>query len=297
MKVVITGAAGFVGRWTVKAFEEAGHQVTGFDLDGSDVDVDLTDLRDTHLALSVAKPEAVIHLAALAGSTGKGGGAESMKNPFMFLDKNPRIALNVYETCKTLGIRKVVCMSSFSVYGKAPCPIDEDTPLNPNTPYGASKVCVEAIARIYAEAYGVKSVIFRVPLICGEGQKEENALRQFVHQALKGEPLEVWGDGSTLREWVHPEDVARAYILGLKHLEEWSRPYEVFVLGNFPWPMKNLAHMIIAKVGQGEMKLLEEKPNLFDQFTDHAKSENNLGWLPKVETTEIIERVVKEAKA
>ena len=289
MKVVITGAAGFVGRWAVKAFEEAGHQVTGFDLDGSDVDVDLTELRDTHLALTVAKPEAIVHLAALAGSTGKGGGSESMKTPFMFLDKNPRMALNVYETCKTLGIRKVVCMSSFSVYGKATCPIDEDTPLNPNTPYGASKVCVEAVARIYAEAYGINSVIFRVPLICGEGQKELNALREMVMAAKSDKPLEVWGDGSTLREWVHPSDVARAYLSALGPM---YRPCETFVLGNYPLSMDVLAKMIIENVGKGEIKYLQEKPKLFDQFTDHSRV-LGLGWKPQIGTEEIVQRVIK----
>lgn len=283
----------------MKTFKETHHQVIGIDLRDADQNFDLLHLEEAETALDYAQSEAVVQLAALAGATGRGGGEESLKDPYRFIAKNVRIVNNVYEACRKLKIRKAIVMSSFSPYGKAPCPITEETPLNPNNPYGASKVMTEEIAKIYATCFGIKTLIFRVPLICGEGQREENALRQFVHQAQNGDPLEVWGDGTTLREWVHPMDVARAYLLGLKHLYfgEMDKPYEIFILGNQPIMMKELARLAVMKVGKGEVKLLPEKPKLFDQYTNYSKAERILGWEPKVKIEEIVERIVKEAKA
>lgn len=295
MKVIVTGGNGFLGRWVVKALQKAGHQTTSLDVAGDGgIHVDLEIYSHTRSALAQIMPGVIIHLAALAGATGKGGGAESMKSPHAYFKVNTMAALNVFEACRELNIKKVICMSSFSPYGKAFCPITERTPLNPLNAYGGSKVNVETIAKVYARAYGIKTLIFRAPLICGEGQKETNAIREFASCAVKGEPIVVWGDGSTIREFVHPSDVARAYLLGLKHLEEMKEPYNTFVLGNTPVTMRDLAREVVHTVGKGSVKFLADKPKLFDQFTKRTKVELKLGWVPKTGVKQIIERVARE---
>jgi nucleoside-diphosphate-sugar epimerase len=295
MKVVVTGAGGFLGRWTVQHLKESGHDVDGIDLQGADSNVDLMKLNATEAILKITEPEIIIQLAALAGSTGKGGGAESLKDPYRFLDINQKIVLNVYEACRNLGIKKAICMSSFSPYGKASCPIDENTPFNPNNPYGASKANVENIAKVYAQCFGIKTIIFRVPLICGEGQKELNALKEFVKSAIKGEEMAVWGNGGTLREFVHPLDVARAYGLALGYFDKMRMPYDTFVLGNEPISMLNLAEVVVSRVGRGRVKLLPDKPRMFDQWTRRNKAETKLEWTPRIGIEEIVDRVVTEA--
>ena len=295
MRIAVTGGSGFLGRWVVKALMDEGHEVVSLDITGnSGIRVNLTVYSHTKSALAQSRAEVVIHLAALAGAAGKGGGVESFKDPYGFVHVNVLGTLNVLESCRELGIKKVEIMSSFSPYGKASCPITESTRLCPENPYGASKACLETIAKVYARCYGIKTLVFRVPLICGEGQKEMNALREFVACAIKGEPLVVWGDGTTLREFVHPSDVARAYLLGLDYLGKTSRDYDVFVLGNRPVTMGELAMLVRMKVGRGEVKLLREKPRLFDQYTSRGKVETRLGWVPKMGVEEIIERVVRE---
>ena len=302
MKIAVTGGSGFLGKWVVRALKEAGHEVASIDIAAGIDDrwttfsIDLTVYLETKNTLKVIKPDAIIHLAALAGATGKGGGAESLKDPYRYFKANQDITLNVFEACRELGIRRVIYMSSFSPFGNAQCPITEETPLDPDNPYGGSKANCETIAKIYAKKFGIKTIIFRVPLMCGEGQKEKNALREFVFAAFDGQPLIVWSDGSTLREFVHPSDVANAYLLGLKHMDGMQAPYETFVLGNKPITMANLAKLVKNTVGKGEIQFLRDKPTLFDQFTRRDKVETILGWFPKITVQEIVERVVRESK-
>jgi nucleoside-diphosphate-sugar epimerase len=293
-RIAITGASGFLGQCVVKLSKEAGHEVTGIDLKGTDLNVDLTEAEYAHLALQEARPEVVIQLAALAGATGNGGGAESLKEPWKFIDNNIRIVNNVFEACRKLQILRVINMASFAGYGNAPCPITEKTPMNANNPYGASKVCIEEIAKVYARCYGIKTITFRAPLICGENQRENNALQDFVNCAITDKPLEVWNNGSTLREWVHPEDVARAYLLALERFKTIGLNYETFILGNEPIKILDLANLVVQVVGKGKVKLHPEKPKLYDQWTDHTGVFRALGWEPKILVEEIVKRVIKE---
>lgn len=297
MKIAVTGGAGFLGKFVMKLLRENGHEATPIDIAENDgITADLSVYSHARAALAQINPEAVIHLAALAGATGKGGGAESLKVPHEFFKVNTMAALNVFEACRELNIKKVECMSSFAPYGKAPCPITEDTPLDPNNPYGGSKQNVETIAKVYARCFGIKTLIFRVPLMCGENQRELNALREFAIAAFHDEPIVLWSDGLTLREFVHPSDVAHAYVAGLKYLDSMTEPYEVFVLGNTPVSMKDLARKVIGAVGKGKLEYLSEKPKLFDQWTKRGKVESKLGWFPKISVDEIVERVVREMK-
>jgi len=298
MKIMVTGGAGFVGRFVVRHLESEGHNVVSVDIVPSDrgTTADLTDRRQTYEVLSRERPEVVIHMAALAGATGKGGGVEGLKRPYDYLSVNINGATNVFEACRELGISHVICMSSFSPYGRARCPISEETPLGPNNPYGASKLCVEEIAKCYAVAYGVKTVIFRPPLICGEGQKEMNALREFVTQAVQGAPIVIFGEGKHVREFVHPADIAKALYAGVDYVYKMVPPYDVIVLGSKPISMRELAELVIRKVGRGSIEYKPATSQAFDQFTDHSKAASVLSWEPEVEIDEIVTRVIEDIK-
>jgi len=187
-------------------------------------------------------------------------------------------------------------VSSFSPYGRARCPINEETPLGPNNPYGASKLCVEEIAKCYAVAYGVRTVIFRPPLICGEGQKEMNALREFVTMAVQGSPIVIFGEGKHVREFIHPTDIAKALSAGVDYVYRMVSPYDVFVLGSKPISMRELAELVIQKVGRESIEYKPATSQAFDQFTDHSKAASVLGWEPEVKIDEIVNRVIKDIK-
>jgi len=298
LKIVVTGGEGFVGRFIVNQLVLEGHDVASVDIatEAEEFRTDVTDGYQVHKVLSKVKPDVVIHLAGLCGATGKGGGAESLRNPYDYLRVNVSGALNIFEACRELGINQVLCMSSFSTYGRATCPVNEETPLQPRNPYGSSKVCVEEIAKCYSVAYKIKTLIFRPPLICGERQKEMNALREFVSCALQRTPIVILGNGEHVREFVHPQDVAKAFSAGITYLSKMKKPYDIFVLGSQPVRMKELAELVIMKVGRGSIELSPETNQVFDQFTDHSKAKNVLGWVPAIGIDELVSRVIDDVK-
>lgn len=303
MTILLTGASGFVGKYVARELAKR-DEVLGVDLEASD-EVEahqLTDFDDAKLAFLDRRISAVVHLAALAGSSGKGGAAESRKNPHPFLNNNVRATLNVLEAMRLSGVSKLVFMSSFSTYGKAPkCPIDEATPQNPDNAYGLSKVMGEQLVRFYAQ-FGVRSVVLRPTLICGEGQREVNALREFAIAAIEGRPIEVWGKGEHRREFIHPEDVARAIAKSLSLLNGRDGPDSyvmdslgdsaTFVLGNEPVSMMELAQMT-----GGRIEFKPPGPQAFDQVTDHSKAKRVLGWEPKLGVRQILDRVIADLKS
>ena len=236
----------------------------------------------------------MIHLAALTGSTGKGGGTESIKDPFNYLRANVLGTLCVFESCRLYNVKKLIQMSSASPYGLTKTAITETTPLNPTNPYGFSKACADMVATCYALCYGIKTVIFRAPLLCGEGQKELNALREFVLSIKKGEAIVVFGKGEHVREWLHPKDVVDAFLKALTYFDRMSNPYEVFVLGNKPISMRNLAELIIKTAGRGHIEYSQSTKQVFDQYTNARKAKVILGWEPRISTDDIIRRVVKD---
>lgn len=299
MNILVTGGEGFVGKTVVGLLRTEGHNVISIDSSSEDksMKVDVTNRNQVKTAFTIFKPEAVIHLASLAGATGKGGGAESIKFPHEYFHVNLNGVLNIYETCRELEINKVLCMSSFSPYGIARCPIDEETTFSPNNPYGSSKACVEEIAKCYAINYGIKTLILRPPLICGEKQKEMNALREFVYSAILNKPITIFGEGKHVREFIHPQDIARAYSAGLNYLERMEKPYDIIILGNKPISMNKLASTVIRYVGKGVIEIKPVTNSVFDQFTDHSKAKRVLGWTPKISTNEIVQRVIEDIKS
>ena len=301
MNIIVTGGGGFLGGYVVDQFKLDGHTVKTLDIlfrhPHAGLTLDVTNFESVKETLKHIEPEIVVHLAGMTGSSGKGGGAESLKDPFNYFNVNMNGALNVYEASRQLDISKVICMSSFSPYGYASSPINEQTPLIPSNPYGGSKLCVEEIAKIYSNNYGIKSTIFRSPLICGEGQSEMNALREFVSCALNDSPIVIFGDGKHVREFVHPIDVASAFSSGISFMSRMKSQYEIFVLGNKPIRMIDLAELIVKRVGKGEIQIKPATSQAFDQYSDFSKAIDLLRWYPKISLDEIVERVISDISA
>jgi UDP-glucose 4-epimerase len=295
MRVLVTGGAGFLGRYVIGRLTKEGYDVISVDIKSEGEKtrlVDVTDLRAVNAIFSSTKPDIVIHLAALTGSCGKGGGRESMHDPYGYFRTNVMGTLTMLEACRLHNVQRLIHMSSFSLHGITKGPIDETTPFNATNPYGFSKECGELAVKCYARNYGIKVLIFRAPLLAGEKQVEENALQEFVRSVKRGQPIVIHGDGSHVREWLHPIDVAEALLKGIPYFDSMTSSYEVFVLGNRPIPMKELARIVTSKVG-GKIQY-EEDDSVFDQYTDTNKVETTLRWKPKIQLQEIVERVIAD---
>jgi UDP-glucose 4-epimerase len=154
--------------------------------------------------------EAILHLAASVGNK------RSIDNPRLDAQVNVLGTLNVLEAARKHGIQKVVISSSAGIFGELKTlPIREDHPAEPDTPYGASKLCAEKQGLAYAKLYKMDVVCLRYFNVFGPNQRFDaygNVIPIFVFQMLRGESLTVFGDGEQTRDFVHVNDVVQANI-------------------------------------------------------------------------------------
>ena len=298
MRVLVTGAAGFIGGWTVKELARLGHDVVGTDKAKKlgTVHADITDFVQIRNVIQQAKPDVIVHLAAISGSTGKNEIEQSLRQSKLNFEVNSQGTVNICEACRELNVGKVIYMSTFAVYGRTEpdrLPITADTTVSLKHAYANSKYMGELAVRTYSEDFGIKSVVFRAPFVAGEFQNERNVLLEFIQSAQRGGDLIIFGQGSHVREFLHPIDLVSAFNKAIKFLDHSQSPSETFVVGNSPITINNLAQLVVSKVGKGHVKHLAQTiDRAFNQSSDFAKTTRMLNWLPTIQVEEIVERVL-----
>ncbi|MEM3191228.1 MAG: NAD(P)-dependent oxidoreductase, partial [Candidatus Parvarchaeota archaeon] len=242
------------------------------------------------------RPDAVVHLAAISGTTGKNEAEQSLRQPLLNFRVNVLGTANICEACRTHGARKLIYMSSFAVYGRTEkdrLPITEKTPTSPEHAYAVSKLAGEEVVRTYSKDFGIKSAIFRAPFIVGEYQKEKNVLREFIECAEVGKSLVIHGDGKHIREFVHPVDLACAFANALSFLDG-DVVSETFVVGNTGVAISELATKVIKHVGKGQIEHLQNTATrTFDQYCDYSKARSLLKWKPSLSIDDIIDKIIE----
>ena len=239
-RVLITGATGFAGRHVADACAAAGDEVTGVSRTAG------TDLRDeaaARAAVRAARPDAVIHLAALA-SVGR-----SWSEPAEALHDNIALGTAVLEAVRreAPGAR-VVVITSGEVYGRPErLPLDEDHPLRPQSPYGVAKAAVDLLGALYADAHGLDVVVARAFAHAGPGQADGFALSSFARQAAEGAAAIRTGRAGTRRDLTDVRDVARAYLALLDHGEA-GRAYNV--CSGTTWSARELVALVARVAGR-----------------------------------------------
>ena len=157
---------------------------------------------------AMAGCDAVFHLAASVGN------ARSIANPVDDATTNVLGTLHVLEAARRHGVRRLVYSSSAGIFGELKVlPIREDHPVEPDSPYGATKLAGEKLCLSYAKLYPIQCVCLRYFNVYGERQRYDaygNVIPIFMHRLLAGEPLLVYGDGEQTRDFVNSADVARA---------------------------------------------------------------------------------------
>lgn len=217
--VAVTGGAGFIGSNLVDAVLSTGCRVTVLDnlstgfrrnlTNNADLESIEDDVRD-RLAVDAAFSgcDTVYHLAASVGNR------KSIDDPIHDAETNVLGTINVLEAARAAGVRKVVVSSSAGVFGELKTlPIREDHPIEPDSPYGCTKLCEEKLALAWAKLYGLEVVCLRYFNVFGRRQRFDaygNVIPIFVFQALRGERLTVFGDGEQTRDFVHVNDVVAA---------------------------------------------------------------------------------------
>lgn len=218
-KVLITGGAGFIGSNVARLVRaETGAEVVVLDnlssgyadnLESLPVTWLRGDVRDdAAVRQAIAGCDTVFHLAASVGNT------RSIEHPIQDSEINVLGTLRVLEAARHAGVTKLVFSSSAGIFGELKTmPIREDHPVEPDTPYGASKLCAEKLCLSYAKLYPIECVCLRYFNVYGVNQRYDaygNVIPIFAHRVLHGELITILGDGEQTRDFVNVHDVAAA---------------------------------------------------------------------------------------
>jgi dTDP-glucose 4,6-dehydratase len=300
MKILVTGGAGFIGRWIVKKLLDEEHEVCVLDdltngrpeniaefKDNPDFEFVLGDIRDKNLLEEVFKDiDICIHAAAAINVQ------ESIENPQRHYDVNVNGTFNILEEARKRDV-KVVLIGTCMVYdltsSKA---ISEEHPLNPKSPYAGSKLAAENLALSYFHAYGLPVVITRPFNTYGPYQKsnmEGGVVSIFIRALLDGKMLNVFGDGTQTRDLLYVEDCAE-FIVKASFNE---KAVGEVINGGYGHDIaiKDLALLICKDVER--IRYVEhhhpqsEIPKL---LCDYTKAEKLLGRMPKISLEEGIEK-------
>lgn len=245
---LITGGAGFIGSHLCRELLKQGARIINIDdyndfydpaikrhnvsefLKNPDTFIDYPiDIRDQETVEKIfadwgAEINQVIHLAARAGVR------PSLKEPRLYLETNVTGTLNILEQMREYNIPKMVFASSSSVYGnRTDPPFREDQDISkPISPYAATKAMGENLLHTYSHLYGIHTVALRFFTVYGAAQRPDLAIHMFTKRIAQGEPIPMFGDGSTKRDYTYISDILQG-ILGA--MDYHKTPFEVFNLG------------------------------------------------------------------
>ena len=246
MKILITGAAGFIGSHLSETLVND-HQVFGLDnfCDFYDpqikrnnikalqknnnftlFEIDIRDVKALGKIFSGNEFDLVIHLAAMAGVR------PSIENPKLYTEVNINGTVNLLEECKKHNIKKFIFSSSSSVYGNnRKVPFSENDPVDhPISPYASTKKAGELICHTYHHLHKISVICLRFFTVYGPRQRPDLAIHKFTRLILDGKPIPVYGDGSTQRDYTFIDDIIDGVLKASEFVQTGHR-YEIFNLG------------------------------------------------------------------
>jgi UDP-glucose 4-epimerase len=283
MKVVVTGGAGFIGSHVVDALLADGAKVHVLDnlssgrpanlapaLErGAELHtVDVTDDDETVRVMTLAGPRVVIHLAAQIDVR------RSVDRPAFDATVNVAGTAAVLEAARRAGVPRVVLASTAAVYGQPDkLPTPERAPLRPLTPYGTAKAAAEAYLDLYRRLYGLSTLTLRMANVYGPRQDphgESGVVAIFSGAAAERRPVTIHGDGHQTRDYVHVDDVARAFL----RAAATGTTGAVNIATGRETSVRQLAELLSVEVLQGPGRVGEIPRSCLDP----AAASRRLGW-------------------
>lgn len=296
-RILVTGAAGFIGHWTALRLVERGDHVVGLDnfnpyydptlkrdralrLKGKVEQLHEGDITDRLLVSRILrkhKIDAVCHLAAQAGVR------YSIENPFAYETANNVGTLTLLEECKKAGIKRFIYASSSSVYGgNTKIPFSVVDPVEkPISLYAATKRYNELMAYTYHHLFGFRCTGLRFFTVYGPWGRPDMALFKFTKAILKGAPIDVYNRGKMRRDFTYVSDIVDGVVSSI----DKSYPYEIFNLGNSKSvELSYYIECIEKELGKkAKKKLLPmQQGDVPATFADIRHSTKQLGFKPKV---------------
>lgn len=299
MKIVIFGGSGFIGSTIADLFLIQGHELRIFErprvepyrafLNNEHVEWFTGDMSSSHdVSDAMHGMEAVLHLVSTTLPK------NSNDDPVFDVQSNVVASLHMLNAMVAQDIRKLVFISSGgTVYGNPVyLPIDERHPTDPFVSYGITKLAIEKYLHMFERLHGIQAITLRVANPYGERQRIETAqgaVGVFLHNALKGIPIEIWGDGSITRDYIHVSDVAHAFVKALNYIGK----YRVFnISSGVGTSLNDLIETLEHALGTSiKRQYLPGRP--FDvpvSVLENKLARDELAWVPEVTMRVGIER-------
>ena len=306
MRILVTGGAGFIGSHVARHLLAEGNSVVILDDFNDFYDPSIKraniaerasgaeilegDIRDVS-AVSRAFADgidAVIHLAARAGVR------PSIAEPHLYISTNIEGTLNLLEAAKRAEVRNFVFASSSSLYGvneKVPF-AEADLIQSTISPYAMTKLAGEQICSNFSHLYGLRTVCLRLFTVYGPGQRPDLAIHKFTKRILNGEPLEMYGDGTSERDYTYVDDIVQGIAAALRYQ---GPLFDIFNLGESETTsLKSLIAQIAKAAGREPViqRLPDQAGDVPKTFADISKARALLGYAPQVPISEGIPRFV-----
>ncbi len=308
-KILVTGAAGFIGSHLCESLLDKGFDVVGVDsihanyeprfkrenlaaLAGRNFSLIEASLNDLPLDAVLKEVSCVFHLAALAGVR------DSWRERFdEYVDNNVRATQRLCEAMLRGGTPKFVYASSSSVYGETrELPMSETHPTRPLSPYGVTKLAGEALCLLYGTNYGLPVVALRFFTVFGPRQRPDMAFHRFIKAGLEERPLTVYGNGTQTRDFTFVSDVVDACLLAMAYAGDQT----VFNVGGGSRITVNAVLDILSDARPGGLDVRYEavaKGDVTHTYADIGRAREELGYAPKTNVEEGIAREVAWLRA
>ncbi len=310
-RVLITGGLGFVGSTLAHRLVELGAHVTLVDslipiyggnlrnIAGVEdrVRINIADVRDEHSMDYLVQGQNLLFNLA-----GQSSHLDSMTDPYTDLEINCRAQLSILEACRKQnpGL-KLVYSSTRQIYGKPDyLPVDERHLLHPTDVNGVNKMAGEWYHILYNNVYGIRACALRMTNTIGPRMRVKDARQTFlgiwIKQLLGGQPIQVWGDGTQIRDFNYVDDAVEALLLAAA---DPNADGQIFNLGSDETiNLRDLAKLLVEINGHGQYEIVpfpgDRKPiDIGDYYADYRLIQGRLGWRPKVSLREGLTRTLE----
>lgn len=277
MKGIVTGAAGFLGSHVADVLSEGGAEITVVDLAVNPIHRSVrADLMDQgELAAAFAGADYICHLAAV-GDVYLAG-----EKPWLAAEINVAGTANVCEAALKAGVPKVICASTWEVYGTPQMqPIDEAHPCGPDHPYNITKLAGERLAISYGHLRsGLIVSALRLGTAYGTRMRANSVFSVFIDQALRGEPITIQGSGQQGRQFTHARDIGRAFAAAVQKASNGS-VYNA-VADEFV-SIRQLAELVAAEIPTSIVYTAARQADVPTAMVSNDLIKRELGWKPEV---------------
>lgn len=299
MKVTVFGGGGFIGSTIVDRLLRDGHAVRVFErprvapyrifAKNEQVEWITGDLLSRHdVGCALGGADAVFHLVSTTLPK------SSNEDPIYDVQSNLVASLQMLDAMIEQKVPRIVFISSGgTVYGRPRyTPIDERHPTEPEVSYGITKLAIEKYLQMYGRLHNIKPIILRVTNPYGERQRIETAqgaVGVFLHRALNGQPIEIWGDGTVQRDFLHVSDVADAFAQALTYTGSET----VFNISSGKGLSLNELINMIEKVNNCPIERIYKPARPFDipiNFLCNKLAQQELGWSPMIKIEDGLSR-------